>query len=114
LKIYLVVLVLGGFIDGVALSFVRKPDSVALSFLAFADGVTGILYYMLRKSSSAYYVESNVDSSINNTSKASWRSCGYYSLRVINRILMVFHGVLILLSMAGSIELALTFRYENP
>jgi hypothetical protein len=35
-------------------------------------------------------------------------------LRVFNRVLMSLHVALVILSVAGAIELALTYRYTNP
>lgn len=47
-------------------------------------------------------------------SGSRFRRCGFTTLRVSNRILMVIHALLLVLSVAGAIELALTYRFANP
>jgi hypothetical protein len=42
------------------------------------------------------------------------RKCSHGFLRVGNRFLMVLHCLLVLISTAGAIELALLYRYTNP
>jgi hypothetical protein len=65
-----------------------------------------------RVGESASPLRRNYDDTINSES----RFCRYRSvvLRVSNRILMVIHAALVVLSVAGAIELALAYRYTNP
>ena len=44
LYLYIVVLTLSGIIAGVAFCLTPKPDSIAVAFFAFLDGVSGIIY----------------------------------------------------------------------
>lgn len=42
------------------------------------------------------------------------RRYGCTAFRVSNRILMVIHAAVLILSMAGAVELALAYRFANP
>lgn len=46
--------------------------------------------------------------------KSRLRRCGCTTLKVCNRIFMVIHTALVILSVAGAMELALTYRFTNP
>jgi hypothetical protein len=132
---YLVLLALSGFVGGVAFCFSPKPDTTAVTFLACVDAVIGIVYITLvdserepnicrpishedqnrtapiSKSSAADQGDTlGGDPSRPHPASQKW-ACG---LRVLNRILMVVHLLLAVIFVAGSIELAMAYRYVNP
>lgn len=144
---YLIILTLAGLMDGIAYSFTPKPDTIAISFLAFADGVAAMVYKFGAKGSqvgvswtalaAARYqtvpsqihslassqdlgritgVETTISEAHNaaKVHRSRLRSCGYATLKVLNRILMVIHAALVILSVMGAVVLALTYRFPNP
>ncbi len=52
--------------------------------------------------------------STTNRHQSRLRRCGYATLKVCNRVLMGLHTIFVILSIFGTIELALTYRYTNP
>lgn len=136
---YLVVLTLSGFIGGVAFCFTPKPDTTAVAFIACFDGVISMIYIILadteRQSSLPHHTASAVQSNIALTVKAAGaktasqsnfihrdssgqhpksRKCRSGAFRIGNRILMMLHSLLVLMSVAGAIELAMAYRHNNP
>jgi hypothetical protein len=114
---YLIILTICGLIDGIAFSFTPKPDTTAISFLSFFDGVVAIFNHLRIKNIQPVDTSASLLPESGNRifkSKSRFRRCGYAALRVSNRVLMSLHVVLIILSVAGAIELALTYRYTNP
>lgn len=139
LYLYIVVLTLSGIIGGVAFCMTPKPDSIAVEFLAFLDGVGGIIYITIAQTeqepSLLPQIVSEGQNNISPTGKDSAvrissytnslditpdsrqlkpRSCQYRTLRIGNRILMVLHSLLVLISVAGAIELAVAYQHTNP
>jgi hypothetical protein len=114
---YLIILTLCGLIDGIAFSFTPKPDTTAISFLSFFDGIAALIdKFRIKNIQSVDTSASLLPESSNGIvkSKPRFRRWGYAALRVSNRVLMSLHVLLIVLSVAGAIELALTYRYTNP
>lgn len=143
---YLALLTLAGCMDGVLFAFTPKADTIAVSFLAFLDGVSVIVYKFYEKGSqgadqnaaagvqyqnvspkngptaSSQDLEFEIGSediipkptSTNKRQNSRLRRCGVTTLKVFNRILMVIHAALVILSVVGAVELALTYRYANP
>ena len=139
LYLYIVVLTLSGIIGGVAFCMTPKPDSIAVELLAFLDGVGGIIYITIAQTeqepSLLPQIVSEGQNNISPTGKDSAvrissytnslditpdsrrlksRSCQYRTLRIGNRILMVLHSLLVLISVAGAIELAVAYQHTNP
>jgi hypothetical protein len=114
---YLVILTLCGLINGIAFSCTPKPDTVAISFLSFFDGIVALIDNFRIKTIQSVHTSASLLPENGNgivKSKSPFRRCGYAALRISNRVLMSLHVVLIVLSVAGAIELALTYRYINP
>jgi len=114
---YLIILSLCGLIDGIAFCFTPKPDTTAISFLSFFDGIVALIdNFQIKNIQSVDNSVSLLPESGNGIGKSKSRSrrCGYGALRVSNRVLMGLHIALVILSVAGAIELALTYRYANP
>jgi hypothetical protein len=114
---YLITLTLCGLIDGIAFSFTPKPDTTAISFLSSFDGIIALIdNFRIKNNQSVDTPVSLLPEGGNGIvrSKSRPRRCGYGTLRVSNRVLMSLHVILVILSVAGAIELALTYRYTNP
>jgi hypothetical protein len=114
---YPIILTLCGLIDGIAFSFTPKPDTTSISFLSFFDGIVALINnFRIKNIESVDTSASLLPESGNGIVKSKSRSrrCGYGALRVFNRVLMSLHVALVILSVAGAIELALTYRYINP
>jgi hypothetical protein len=140
LYLYLLVLALSGFIGGVAFCFTPKIDTTAVAFLACFDSVIGMIYItsadMGKESNlpnhTASADQSNITLSVKTAAaraapsqgnflyrdssgqRSKSRKCRSDGLRISNRILMILHSLLFLLSVAGAIELAMAYRYNNP
>jgi hypothetical protein len=114
---YLIILTLCGLIDGIAFSFTPKPDTTAISFLSFFDGIVALIDHFRIKNIQSVDTSDSLIPERGNAivkSKSRSRRCVYGALRVCNRVLMSLHIALVILSVAGAIELALTYRYTNP
>lgn len=141
LHAYLIIVILAGFIGGVAFCFATKPDSSAVAFLAFIDGLIGAVYKFItakeNKTRLLQYSSSSTSDRGNNASTQKrdiaetiirreaesirtpnpdykCRKLGRKFSRQVNRVLMVIHSLLVLISVAGAIELAIAYSYKNP
>lgn len=113
--LYLVLVTLSGFIAGVAFCFTPKPDTTAVAFLAFLDGAVNLFYATLTNTEKGSNLsQGQLPKTYSSSQRTRSRRCGYGVLRIGNRILMVLHSLLVLISVAGAIELAIAYRYSNP
>jgi hypothetical protein len=112
---YLIILTVCGLIDGIAFCFTPKPDTVAISFFTFLDGIVAITNnYLVNKVEPADSPSFPETGSRIIKPESRFRRRGYVALRVSNRILMAIHVVLVAITVAGAVELALTYSYTNP
>ena len=139
--LYLAVLTLCGLIDGIAFCLTPKSDTIAIAFLAFIDGVISAIYLAVsglerepnvlplaiiadqtsipialtgKDAATRLPSQGSLPGSYFSRRRSRSRKCGHRSLRIGNRALMSLHSLLVLISVAGAIELALAYHYTNP
>lgn len=134
--IYWSTLTLSGFMCAVCYSFTPKPDVIAIQFLVFFAGLTGLGVIVVSNSEEASrqngsgsqgrHLESVDDTNKSyttarvlsdptvdfDTGRASRFFLSFW--RIFNRFLKVVHWAMSVMFIAGGITLALSYRFENP
>jgi hypothetical protein len=122
--IYWIVLTVSGFACTIAYGFTPKPDAVGIQVLIFLTGLFGLLILILvphvpninteQSGVTHYEAAANTPSNSKQQGIPKKRKCFYATGRYLNRFLKLIHTILSILFIIGGVNLAMTYKYQNP
>jgi hypothetical protein len=122
--LYWTILTASGLACTIAYGFTPKPDVVSIQVLILLSGLAGLWilinahnvtkYNTKQLGMAPYEAVTNTPESLKQRAVSKKRKFFYAAGRYLNRVLKSIHAVLSILFIIGAVNLAMTYRYQNP